>query len=164
MVRNRTRALYLAGIGAITAWTGCGSAPTGPALTPSERATIRDDTQQNGVLTVALRVTLDAPDATDRVHLHAVTYDLDGHETTTDLGEYIGTVTQEASTGDDLLRVTIEHENQRRSIRLVQHDSFLDAEELDDGNATDPVRLLRHIELPNGIRVQPSATPVETPR
>lgn len=161
--REKTRALCLVALGAAVVWTGCGGAPPSPTLTPTERATIRDDSTQSGTLTVALRVTLDTSEETDRVRLHAVTYDLDGQETTTDLGEYIGTVTQEAAIGDELLRVTIEHENQRRSIRLVQHDSFLDAEELNDASAADRIKLIQHIELPNGIRVRPSPTPLESP-
>ncbi len=142
---------------------GCGGAPAQPApLTPEERATIRDGQAPAGAITVALRVTLDPSTEEQRVHLHAVTYGLDGRETTTDLGEYVGTVMREPSNGAELIRVAIEGAGGRRAIRLTHHDGFVHAEEI-PADGTEPA-LIERIAVPAGTPVRPSDTPVEQPR
>lgn len=147
-----------AGMALIT--LGCGGSPAQPApLVPEERATIRDGQAPAGAITVALRVTLDAPTDSERVHLHAVTYGLDGRETTTDLGEYVGTVLHEPSNGAELIRVAIESARGRRAIRLTHHDGFVHAEEV-PGDGTDAT-LIERIPIPEGTPVRPSDTPVE---
>ncbi len=72
---------------------GCG----GAQAAPREQAFVQDhydiSSHSGGHVTVGLRVVLDENTDGSRTHLEAVIVDLNGDETTTDLGEYDGRVT-----------------------------------------------------------------------
>lgn len=132
----------------------CGAGPADAELTPTERATSGGDTQAPHV-TVALRVSLDGPAEQHRVHLHAVTYDMDGQQTSTDLGSYVGAVIQQPSVGADLIRIAIEDGDQQRSLRLVEHDGFIEARQSPQGAAADAEdELILRIPIRQGVRLR----------
>lgn len=142
----------------------CGTAPYPPATHPTERAALQAGHAQAGAISVALRVTLDAPPDAEHVHLHAITYNLDGDEMATDLGGYIGTVTAEPLAADDLVRVMITHAGGHRTIRLVHREGQILAEEIHPENPGESPTLIERITLPPGAPVRPNDTPLEQPR
>lgn len=144
---------------------GCGAASGSDRTTlqPTQRATLQDHDTRAGALWVALRITLDAPDDQERVHLHAVTYDMDGQESSTDLGEFVGRVLEQPVTGPDLIRVLIENATGKRTIRLWHHDDVVEASEVSEGDGEN-MRVIERIEIPRGTTVRPRETPVEQPQ
>jgi len=142
----------------------CGSGPYPPPTNPTDRATLRGGDPQAGAISVALRVTLDAPPDTEHVHLHAITYNFDGEEITTDLGEYIGTVTAQPLAAGDLVRVMITHAGGHRTIRLVHREGQIHAEEIHPETTGESTTLIERITVPPGAPVHPSDTPLEQPR
>lgn len=139
----------------------CGAAASPAPLTPAERATIRDDTQAPH-LTVALRVALDGPAEQRHVRLVAVTYDMDGQESTTELGSYVGSVIQREAVGAELIRIAIEDGNQQRSLRLVSHEGFIEARHSPDHAAVDvDDELILRIPVREGVRLRVGDPAVE---
>lgn len=161
MAIGNTRAM-LACLGLLCA--ACGSPPYPAPTHPTDRAGLQAGHPQAGAISVALRVTLDAPPDTEHVHLHAITYNFDGEEMTTDLGEYIGTVTTEPLSAGDLVRVMITHAGAHRTIRLVHREGQIHAEEIQPEATGETTTLIERIMLPPGAPVRPADTPLEHPR
>ena len=150
-------------LGGIAFVAGCGAASESGALRPTERATAQDDDSRAGALWVALRITLDPENEDDRFRLHAVTYDMDGQETSTDLGEFMGQVLEQPVIGPELIRVLIQNATGKRTIRLWHHDGVVEASEV-SADGDEDIRVIERIEIPSGVSVQPHQTPVEQPR
>jgi len=144
---------------AVAALTGCHPAGAQPrsAVAPDTSASER---QYGSAMTVGLRVTLDSDSADEpHVRIAAVVRDLDGVETTTEVGEYDGTATQQPVQGDELVHVRVDNASgaSHLTVRMGSDGQLEVHHQLDAG----PDTTLRRIPLRDNVRVRASDPPVE---
>lgn len=156
--------VFIVWVGCCFALTGCGGGAAQAELTPVERATARDDSPASPHLLVALRVTAEAESDRPRVRLVAVTYDMDGQATMTDLGSYEGTAVRGEPEGAELIRIAIEDGNQQRVVRLVRREGFIEAHHTPEGGAASDDELILRIPVRQGVRLMLSDPAIEIPR
>lgn len=128
-----------------------GSATANDVMGPTDGdAERRTPLSTGSFFTVGLRIAL-GPVEGDRVRLEAVVVDVDGNESVTDLGEYVGRPIEQAPEGDELghLRLTLEDEVHHLTLSPTDDPSQLELR-LDGA----PVRRL---ELPDPHPVRPGA-------
>lgn len=140
----------------------CGGspAPSPAAYGPEERATIHDNRPGANTLMLAVRVTPGA-DAADQVRLHAITYDMDGQQSETDLGHYVGTVAGAQAGPGEILRIHIQHEGRQRTLRLVHRDGFVHAEEIVIDGPEAASSSTQIVPVPEGTRVRAHDEPIQ---
>jgi hypothetical protein len=100
--------------------------------------------------TVGLRVALGSTEG-DRVRLEAVVVDVDGHESVTDLGEYVGRPVEQAPEGDELGHLRLRGRGEEHHLTLLPTEDPSQLELRLDG---EPVRRL---DLPAADSVRPGS-------
>ncbi|MCA9576253.1 MAG: hypothetical protein R3B40_22220 [Polyangiales bacterium] len=142
---------------------GCQPAGAQPATAfpPDTQASER---QYGSAMTVGFRVHLDQEEEEEapRVRISAVVRDIDGEETTHELGEYEGTVTHQAAEGDEIARVRVDHPDgpQHLTVRMGSDGSLEVHHHPDAGERTT----VRRIPLREGATVRVADEPVEHAR
>jgi len=149
---------------AIVMLAGCGGGAAQNALTPTERAAVHNDATAAPHLLVALRVTPGTASEEGRLRLVAVTYDMDGQATTTELGSYVGTIVRGEAEGEELLRVAIENGNERRVLRLVRGVGGIEAHHTPAGGGASDDELILRIPIREGVRLMLGDPAIETPQ
>ncbi len=110
------------------AGTPVGSATAADVMGPTDGdAERRTPLSTGSFFTVGLRIAL-GPVQGDRVRLEAVVVDVDGNESVTDLGEYVGRPIEQAPEGDELghLRLTLEDEEHHLTLSPTDDPSQLE--------------------------------------
>ena len=141
------------GLVAAAALAGCQPASSQPrtAFAPDTQASER---QYGSALTVGLRITTDPQsDDEQRVRIVAVVRDIDGVETTTEVGDYEGTVTQQPVQGNELVRVHVDHEHGSTLVLRPTADGGLEVHHQPDSGEHATVR---RIPLRDNAAVQAS--------
>lgn len=110
------RWVYIYILGLLTACGGTQSAPREPAFVDDAELS----QQSGGHVTVGVRVVLDGDVDGSRTHLEAVIVNLQGEETTTDLGEYDGTVRMVAPTASEVGHLQFDEGNVVHDLVLVE--------------------------------------------
>lgn len=132
--------------------TATGSNTADDVMGPADgEANHRSPWSSGSFFTVGLRVALGGPVVENRVRLEAVVVDVDGNESVTDLGEYVGQPIEQAPEGDELghLRLTLGDEVHHLTLSPTDDPTQLELR-LDGA----PVRRL---ELPRPETVGPGA-------
>ena len=135
------------------------SPPYPPAPYPPNYRDIDDPTVTASQLTLSIRVALDsASEMERRVRLVAVVHDMDGEESTTDLGTYPGRIISRTPTGDELIRLAIENEDEESALRLIREGDFIEVRRTHgDGQG----ELIRRIPVPEATPVRVSDPPIQ---
>jgi hypothetical protein len=132
--------------------TATGSNTADDVMGPADgEANRRSPWSSGSFFTVGLRVALGGPVAENRVRLEAVVVDVDGNESVTDLGEYVGQPIEQAPEGDELGRLRLHLGDEVHHLTLSPTDDPTQLELRLDGA---PVRRL---ELPRPETVGPGA-------
>jgi hypothetical protein len=144
---------------ASAALAGCQPAGAQPrsAFAPDTSASER---QYGSAMTVGLRVTLDPESADEpRVRIAAVVRDLDGVETTTEVGEYEGTATQQPAEPNELVHVRVDNARgaSHVTVRMGSDGQLEVHHQLDAG----PDTTVRRIPLRDDASVEASDPPVQ---
>lgn len=129
---------------------GCGGAQANPRQPAFVESTDITD-QSGGHVTVGLRVVLDEDVDGSRTHLEAVIINLQGEETTTDLGEYEGAVRQVAPGPSEVGHVQFDEGDIVHDLVLVETPDHERLELRLDGE------VVREIPLPEHEVVDPQS-------
>ncbi len=119
------------------------------------------DSESASQVSVALRVVIGPTEEPQpRATIVAVVYDTEGNQTTTEVGTFSGTVSEQAPVGDELVRVTIDDGRANHAVRMLAHDGVVEVREV---RADEPDgELLRTIPIPEGTRVRASDPALES--